>query len=89
MIQHLLLGDIAPLLVVLGLTGPLLRPLLAHALGAAAALLTHPLVALPLWIVDFYVWHVPVLYQAACTTRTSTRWSTCFFFFGGGRCGRR
>ena len=29
MIQHVLLGDLAPLLFVLGLTGPLLRPLLA------------------------------------------------------------
>src|SRR5205085_10859047 len=29
MAQHLLLGDLAPLFVVLGLDGPLLRPLLA------------------------------------------------------------
>jgi putative membrane protein len=27
--------------------------------------LAHPLVALPLWAIDLYVWHVPVLYQAA------------------------
>ena len=30
MIEHLLLGDIASLLIVLGLTGPLLAPVLAH-----------------------------------------------------------
>ena len=35
MAQHLLLGDIAPLLVVLGLTGPVLRPVLAIELGPA------------------------------------------------------
>src|SRR6188472_2659055 len=29
MLQHVLLGDLAPLLVLCGLTGPLLRPLLA------------------------------------------------------------
>jgi cytochrome c oxidase assembly factor CtaG len=27
--------------------------------------LTHPFVALPLWAVNLYVWHVPFLYQAA------------------------
>ena len=27
--------------------------------------LTHPLVAFPLWAVDLYVWHIPALYQAA------------------------
>ena len=27
--------------------------------------LTHPLVALPIWAVDLYLWHIPVLYQAA------------------------
>jgi len=25
----------------------------------------HPLVALPAWMISFYVWHLPVLYQAA------------------------
>jgi cytochrome c oxidase assembly factor CtaG len=27
--------------------------------------LTHPAVALPIWLVDYYVWHVPVVYDAA------------------------
>jgi cytochrome c oxidase assembly factor CtaG len=65
MLQHLLLGDIAPLLLVLGVTGPLLRPLLAvHSLQRLRAV-AHPLVALPLWACNLYVWHLPVLYQAA------------------------
>jgi hypothetical protein len=29
MLQHLMIGELAPLLAVLGLSGPLLRPILA------------------------------------------------------------
>lgn len=65
MVQHLMLGDLAPLLVVCGCTGALLRPLLAIRGLRAARVLLHPLVALPLWIVDLYVWHLPALYEAA------------------------
>jgi putative membrane protein len=83
MIQHLLLGDIAPLLVVLGLTGAMLRPVLAiHALRRLRAL-AHPLVALPLWIVDLYLWHVPALYQAALDHEAIHALEhLCFFTFG-------
>jgi putative membrane protein len=63
--EHLLLGDIATLLLVLGLTGPLLAPLLRIRTIDRLRFLTHPLVALPLWAVDLYVWHTPALYQAA------------------------
>jgi putative membrane protein len=65
MVQHLLLGDLAPLLVVLGLTGPILRPVLALAWVRRLRPLAHPLVALPLWILSLYLWHLPALYQAA------------------------
>jgi putative membrane protein len=65
MIEHLLLGDIAALLIVLGLTGPLLAPILRIRLFDHLRALSHPAVALPLWTVDLYVWHLPVLYQAA------------------------
>jgi len=65
MIEHLLLGDIAALLIVLGLTGPLLAPILRIRLFDRLRALSHPAIALPLWIVDLYVWHLPVLYQAA------------------------
>jgi putative membrane protein len=65
MAQHLVIGDLAPLLLVLGLSGPLLRPLLAvHWLWSLRAL-THPLVALPLWAADLWLWHVPLLYDGA------------------------
>lgn len=65
MVGHIMLGDLAPLLVVLGATGPVLRPLLAVRALRSLRVLMHPLVALPLWIVDLYVWHLPPLYQAA------------------------
>jgi putative membrane protein len=65
MIEHLLLGDIASLLIVLGLTGPLLAPVLRVRLFDRLRALSHPLVAFPLWAVDLYLWHLPALYQAA------------------------
>jgi putative membrane protein len=65
MIEHLLVGDIASLLIVLGLTAPLLAPVLRVSLFDRLRVLTHPLVAFPLWAVDIYVWHTPALYQAA------------------------
>ncbi len=64
MAEHLLIGDIAALLIVLGLTGPVLQPLLAIKAIDRLRVLAHPLVALPLWALDLYVWHLPVLYQA-------------------------
>ena len=63
MAEHLLLADVGALLLVLGLTGPLLAPILKRA--GWLRFLGNPLVALPLWAIDFYVWHAPALYQGA------------------------
>ena len=65
MLQHVFLGDLAPLAFVLGLTGPLLRPILAVPWLAPLRHLAHPLVALPLWALSLYLWHLPPLYEAA------------------------
>ena len=65
MVEHLLIGDIAALLIVLGLTGPMIGPLLRIGAIARLRVLTHPLVAVPVWALDLYVWHIPALYQAA------------------------
>jgi cytochrome c oxidase assembly factor CtaG len=65
MVEHLVIGDLAALLIVLGFTGPLLAPLLRVRWLAPLRVFAHPLVALPAWMVSFYVWHLPVLYQAA------------------------
>jgi cytochrome c oxidase assembly factor CtaG len=65
MLQHLLLGDVAALLLVLGLDGRLLRPLLRIRLVHRLRVLAHPVVALPLWAANFCAWHLPVLFDAA------------------------
>jgi putative membrane protein len=65
MLQHVILGDLAPLALVAGLSGPILRPVLALRPINALRFLAHPLVALPLWTIDLYAWHLPFLYQAA------------------------
>src|SRR5688500_2691148 len=63
MAQHLVIGDLAALLVVLGLTGPVLQPLLAIRGLGWLRLLGNPLVALPLWLLNLYLWHLGALYQ--------------------------
>ena len=50
MAQHLLLGDLAPL-VLAATFGPRQQP--------------HPVVALPVWAANLVGWHVPVFYEAA------------------------
>src|SRR5919199_243406 len=59
MAEHLLLGDVATLLLVLGLTGPLLAPVLRIKAIDRLRFLTNPLVAFPLWVVNLYFWHIP------------------------------
>jgi putative membrane protein len=83
MTQHVLLGDLAPLCFVLGMTGPILRPVLALRAVERLRVLAHPLVALPLWAVDLYVWHVPFLYDAALHhDSVHALEHLCFFTFG-------
>jgi cytochrome c oxidase assembly factor CtaG len=65
MAEHLVIGDLATLLLVLGLTGPILAPLLRSRLLGPLKALAHPAVALPVWAIDLYVWHLPALHEAA------------------------
>jgi cytochrome c oxidase assembly factor CtaG len=65
MVQHIVIGDIASLLIVLGLTGPVLQPLLHMRQTRALRQLASPGIALTLWALDLYVWHVPFFYQLA------------------------
>ena len=65
MLQHILLGDLAPLCMVAGLTGPILRPVLAIPLFQRLRFLAHPLVAFPIWAVNLLLWHLPFAYQGA------------------------
>jgi cytochrome c oxidase assembly factor CtaG len=65
MVQHIVIGDICSLLIVLGLTGPVLQPLLHIRLTRPLRTLANPLIALLLWALNLYVWHLPLLYQLA------------------------
>jgi cytochrome c oxidase assembly factor CtaG len=65
MVQHLMLLDLAPLLMVLGLTGPILRPFLALPGVARLRALAHPLPALAIWATVLYAWHLPGPYEQA------------------------
>lgn len=62
LLQNVVLAEWAPLLVVLGLP-PALAATLARP-GAVRAL-THPAVALPLWLANYMLWHLPWLYDTA------------------------
>jgi len=65
MIQHILLGDLAPLCFVAGLTGPILRPVLALPAVMRLRFLILPYVALPIWAVNLLLWHLPSAYEGA------------------------
>ncbi len=65
MLQHLMLGDLGALLLVLGLDGRLLQPLLRARVVYRLRVLGNPLVALPLWAANFCAWHVPTLMDTA------------------------
>jgi putative membrane protein len=83
MAQHLLIADIGALLIVLGLTGPLLQPLLANRWLGRLRVLAHPVVALPLWAIDLYIWHIPALYEGALgNDAVHALQHACFIGFG-------
>jgi putative membrane protein len=83
MLQHLMIGDIAPLLIALGITGPILRPVLALPSAERLRLLCNPLVALPLWALNLFLWHYPPLYEAAIRNDlVHAVEHVCFFGFG-------
>ncbi len=66
MVQHILLTLVAPPLLLIGIPGWMLRPLLRYKLvRRAAGLLTMPLVAFAIFNLDFTLWHVPAFYEAA------------------------
>jgi putative membrane protein len=68
MVQHLAIADLAALLVTLGLTGPLLQPILALRGLRWLRAFGNPLVALPFWALNLYLWHVSALYEGVLTS---------------------
>jgi cytochrome c oxidase assembly factor CtaG len=67
MVQHVLLGDIAPLLLLLSLSRVILRPVTRRLVRIERALgpLASPPVAIVIWLGTMYLWHIPALYDAA------------------------
>jgi putative membrane protein len=67
MVQHLLLTDIAPILLLLGLSRAIMRPLVRRAQPVEEALgvLAHPLTALIALVVVIWGWHVAAMYDLA------------------------
>jgi putative membrane protein len=57
-LQNVVTAEWAPGLVVFAIS---------PVLGRRIARYIHPLVALPLWLGTYFVWHVPVIYDAALT----------------------
>jgi cytochrome c oxidase assembly factor CtaG len=62
LLQNVILAEWAPLFVVLGISRAMAEALARRKAWRAA---THPAVALPVWLVNYFVWHVPPVYQAA------------------------
>jgi cytochrome c oxidase assembly factor CtaG len=65
MAEHLLIADVAALLLVLGLTGPLLAPILRIRAIDRLRVLSHPVVAFSLWALNLYIWHLAWAYEGA------------------------
>lgn len=75
MLQHVLLSDVAPALIVLGLRSPVLPLGLAPAalralaprgrFGRSLSLVTSPWVAIPLWAIATWVWAIPAMFDFA------------------------
>ena len=61
-LQNVVVAEWAPGLAVLGISATVARRF--EKLRVVRAL-THPLVALPLWLGTYFVWHVPLIYDAA------------------------
>lgn len=67
MVQHVLLLDLAPVLMLLGFTKAILRPATRrlHRIERQAGFFAHPAFAVILYSGAMWLWHVPALYDAA------------------------
>jgi cytochrome c oxidase assembly factor CtaG len=67
MVQHILLLDIAPILIILGFTKGLLRPVTrrVQAIERRAGPFAHPAFAVIAYAGLMWLWHIPAMYDAA------------------------
>ena len=93
MLQHVLIGDAAPALVLVALRGPLVFFLLPGSvlrrlarlapLRAALGFLLRPQVSFALWAASLASWHLPAAYGSALESRTVHDLEHACFFLGG------
>jgi cytochrome c oxidase assembly factor CtaG len=62
LLQNVVLAEWSPALVVLALPP---AAVVAAQRSAPVRTLTHPLVALPIWLATYYAWHIPAAYDTA------------------------
>jgi len=85
MLQHVLLGDIAPLLLLLSLSRVIMRPATRRLTGLERRLgpLATPPAFIALWLAFVYLWHIPAMYDAARGhPATHALEHACFFTAG-------
>jgi len=71
MVQHLVITLVGPPLLLLGMPGWLIRPLLRNrGVFLIARGLTFPVVAFVLYNADFWLWHAPPLYDATLSNES-------------------
>ncbi len=93
MLQHMLIGDAAPALILLALRGPLLLFVIPTALlrrlghsdglRKVANWLLRPLVALTIWAAAFGIWHIPAVYDYAAGHPVAHDLEHASFLFAG------
>jgi cytochrome c oxidase assembly factor CtaG len=93
MLEHVVIGDAAPALLVLAVRGPLLFFLLpapvVHSvarsapLRRAARLLSRPWLALGAWALAYAAWHVPAAYDFAAAHETTHALEHVSFLLAG------
>lgn len=65
MVQHVILLDLVPILLILGLTKALMRPITKRLQPIEHGPLGHPVVAVFLYVGSMWIWHIPALYDLA------------------------
>ena len=93
MLQHVLIGDVVPALVLVALRGPLLFFFLPPAilgplarigpLRAALAFLLRPVVSFGVWALALAAWHVPAAYDLVLTRQWAHDLQHTTFLIGG------
>jgi putative membrane protein len=85
MIQHLLLADIAPILLLLGFSRAFLRPAVRRLRPVEEALgpVAHPVTAVLLFVATMWVWHLPAMYELALHHPAAHAFEHLMFFSSG------